>query len=56
MKFGDRLMGVRMEEAWNRQKDGTNASTGFIIWEVSLRRGSPERELEPPAAYRLEWI
>jgi hypothetical protein len=31
----------------DRQRDG------FIVWEEALGRGSPARELEPPATYRL---
>jgi hypothetical protein len=35
------------------QREGSNASTGSIVWEGALRRGTPARELEPTAAYRL---
>jgi hypothetical protein len=38
-----------MEEAERKFK----CSTGFIIQEGALWRGSPVRELEPTAAYRL---
>jgi hypothetical protein len=41
-----------MKEAWKSQKDGSNASIGFIIQEGDLRRGS-SRELESTAAYTL---
>jgi hypothetical protein len=37
----------------DRLEDSSNISTGFIQ-EETLWRGSPERELEPTAAYRLE--
>jgi hypothetical protein len=40
-----------MKEAWQRQRDGSNTSTGFIVQEGVLWRGSPARE--PTAAYRL---
>jgi hypothetical protein len=42
-----------MKEAWKRQREGSNASTGFIVWEGPLWRRSPARELEPKAADRL---
>jgi hypothetical protein len=38
---------LEMEEAWKRQRNGSNDSTGFIVWEVTLQRGTPERE--PPS-------
>jgi hypothetical protein len=42
-----------MKETWKRQRDGSNASTEFIVQEGTLWRGTPARELEPPAVYRL---
>jgi hypothetical protein len=39
----------RVEEAETRR----NTSTGFIVQEGALCRGSPARDLEPTAAYRL---
>jgi hypothetical protein len=52
------ICGVRslllLKEAQNKwMGDGSNSSTGFI-GEETLWRGSPARELEPTAAYRLE--
>jgi hypothetical protein len=47
------FLSVRMKEAWNSQKDGSNTCTGSIIWGGTLLRGSPTRELVPTTAYRL---
>jgi hypothetical protein len=44
---------LKMKEAWKRQKDGSNTSTGFIVQDRALQRGIPARELEPTATYRL---
>jgi hypothetical protein len=32
---------------------GSKASTGFIVREGALQRGTTTRQLEPPATYRL---
>jgi hypothetical protein len=42
-----------MKEVWNWQRDGSNTSTGFIVWEGALWRWISARELESTAAYRL---
>jgi hypothetical protein len=43
---------VRNERGMEEQRFSSNASTGCIIWEEALRRGSPARALEPKVAYR----
>jgi hypothetical protein len=42
-----------MKEAGKGQKDSSNASTRFIVREGAMWRGTPARELESPATYRL---
>jgi hypothetical protein len=42
-----------MKEAWKRQRDSSNTSTGFTVWEGALWRGTPE-ESWSPSHYRLE--
>jgi hypothetical protein len=41
------------ERERERGRPGSNASTGFVVQEEALQRGTPARELEPTAAYRL---
>jgi hypothetical protein len=42
-----------MKEAWKRQRDGSNTSTGFIVQAGAMLRGTPARELEPMATHKL---
>jgi hypothetical protein len=42
-----------MKEAWKRQRDGSNTSTWFIVLEGVLQQGTPSRQMESTAAYRL---
>jgi hypothetical protein len=44
---------LEIKETWKRQRDGSYTSTGFIVQEGALQRGTTARELEPTAAYRL---
>jgi hypothetical protein len=44
-----------MKEAWQRQRNSSNAFTGFFVGEGVPRRVTPARKLEPPAIYRLAW-
>jgi hypothetical protein len=39
---------LEMKEAWKRQRDGSNTSTGFIVQAGALWRGTPERESPLP--------
>jgi hypothetical protein len=47
------LLALGRKEAWKRQRASSNASTGFVVEEGALWRGTPARELEPTD---LEWI
>jgi hypothetical protein len=42
-----------MKEARKRQRNCLDTCTGFIVQSRALWRGTPARELEPTAAYRL---
>jgi hypothetical protein len=44
---------LETKEAGKRHKDSSNTSTGFIVQEGALWRGSPARKLEPTGTYRL---
>jgi hypothetical protein len=35
---------VRMKEEWKRQRDGSNTSTGFIVWDGALQCIQPKPE------------
>jgi hypothetical protein len=42
-----------MKQTWKRQREASNTSTAFIVWEGVLRKGIPASELEPTVTYRL---
>jgi hypothetical protein len=42
-----------MKEAWKRQRDSSNTSTGFTVQAGALWRVTPARELEPTGTHRL---
>jgi hypothetical protein len=44
---------LEMKEAWKRKNYYSNVSTGFIVQEGALRKGTPEKQLELPATYLL---
>jgi hypothetical protein len=43
---------LEMKEAWKRQRDCSNTSTGFIVQTGALWRGTSAKELEPTASHR----
>jgi hypothetical protein len=45
---------IRMKEAWKKQRDGSNTSTGFIVQEGALPRWVSSQSQKPTAAYRHE--
>jgi hypothetical protein len=44
---------LEMREAWQKERDSPNTSTGFIVQAGALWRGTPARELEPIATHKL---
>jgi hypothetical protein len=42
-----------MKEAQMRQRNSSNTSTGFIVWEEALQREVSSQSQKPTAAYRL---
>jgi hypothetical protein len=51
LKFSFQVL--EMKEAWQRHRDSSNTSAGFIVQAGALWRGTPARELEPIATHRL---